>query len=437
MKRILLIIAVCAASLLIRNNVQAQTIVPTFSPFSDPNNVVQFGVVPTGTRNNIGQLESGDYGIINSNSAKWLGLGSAPAGAGASVYGKRIQWGQNFAVFNLRENTATDKDLAIQWGGTSDNNQLFFEYATSPFAVPTRVMQLESNGNVGIGATPGSLDKLRVNGRIRFGSVEYFEDGGAFTTTSGASIRPSITHRYDLGSRSFRWRNIYLSGRIFRTFKLRAVRNVKAVPYGINTIMQLNPISFDMDGEGTDLGLDPNEVQNVVREAVVNPATKQELDEKGSPIALTEEVDLGINYEALIPVLIKAMQEQQQLIDQMSTKIETMQTQLDNTKPGGPKKRQESLPTLNGSELKAEVLQNAPNPFNQESSIDFFLPSTVQTATLYIYNMKGEIIKKSRISDRGSASFQISANTLSPGIYMYTVIADNKDLGVKKMIVLD
>lgn len=437
MKRILLIIAACALSISIKSSLQAQTIVPTFSPFSDPNNVVQFGVVPTSTRNNIGHLESGDYGIINSNTAKWLGLGSAPAGAGASVYGKRIQWGQNFAVFNLRENSATDKDLAIQWGGTSANNQLFFEYANGPFATPTRVMQLESNGNVGIGGTPGSLDKLRVNGRIRFGSVEYFEDGGAFTTTSGATIRPSITHRYDLGTRRFRWRNIYLSGRIFRTFKFRAVRNIKAVPYGISTIMQLNPISFDMDGEGTDLGLDPNELQNVIREAVVNPAEKQEIDEKGSPITLSEEVDLGINYEALIPVLIKAMQEQQQLINEMSTKMVTMQTQLDNTKTSGPKKRQESEQNLESNQLKAEVLQNAPNPFNQESSIDFFLPTNVQTATLYIYNMKGEIVKKSQITDRGSASYQISANMLSPGIYMYTVIADNQDLGVKKMIVLD
>ena len=437
MKRILLIVAVFAIGLVMENSLQAQTILPFGAPFSDPNNAVQLGVVPSGTRNNIGHLESGDYGIINSNTAKWLGLGSAPAGAGpVAVYGKRIQWGQNFAVFNLRETSnANDKDLAIQWGGTNANSQLFFEFANSPFSPGTRVMQLESNGNVGIGATPGAADKLRVNGRIRFGSVEWFEDGGPNTTRTNGNFIPNITHRWDLGNRRFRWRNLYLSGRVFRTFKRGFVRNVRAVPYGISTIMQLNPISFQVE-ETSDLGLDPAELQNVIREAVIDPSTVQEFDEDGKALAPTgEKSELGINYEALIPVIIKAMQDQQKLIDEQTQVIQQMKVQMAALIPDTKGRPAPTGATLEGDESQAEVMQNAPNPFNQESAIDFFLPSTVGDATLYIYNMNGQVIEKSALSDRGSGSYKINANTLSPGIYLYTIVADGQDLGVKKMIV--
>ena len=199
----------------------------------------RFLVRPNGSLNNIAHLESGNFGDIFSTSAKWLGLGSAPAGVGASVYGQRIQWGQNFAVLNLRESSATDRDLVIQWGGTTANNQLLFEYANSPTASPVQVMQLESNGNVGIGATPSSTDRLRVNGRIRFGSAEFIEDGGANTIAAAGTIRPDIDNVRDLGTTAFRWDDIFATNGVIQTSDRRSKRDIKSLGYGLKELMQL------------------------------------------------------------------------------------------------------------------------------------------------------------------------------------------------------
>lgn len=422
------------------------------SAFSDPNSVVQFGVNAIGARNNFALLESGSYGIINSTNSKWLGLGSAPAGAGASVFGKRIQWGENFAVFNLRESSATDKDLAIQWGGTTANNQLFFEYANGPFATPTRVMQLESNGNVGIGGAPSTTDRLRVNGRIRFGSVEYFEDGGAFEITASGDIRPDTDNLRDLGTATFRWDDVFATNGVIQTSDRRSKRDIKSLSYGLDELMKLRPVTYkwkkDPD-KGDQVGLIAQEVQKVLKEIVYDPKEDLVADEDGNMVRLknAEELRLGISYSALIPVIIKSIQEQQAIIvDQQSTieeqnsKITNLLTELEAVKSA---LAEQTFNPGNGSEEesgqldKARMIQNSPNPFNESTNIEYYLPETVSDAKLYIYNMNGSLVSKHQLDSRGASSFTLKANSLSPGIYLYSIVADDKELGVKRMIIED
>ena len=411
----------------------------------------RFLVRPSGTLNNIAHLESGNFGDIFSTTAKWLGLGSAPAAAGASVYGKRIQWGQNFAVFNLRQNTATDKDLAIQWGGTTANSQLLFEFANSPTATPTRVMQLESNGNVGIGATPSATDRLRVNGRIRFGSAEYFEDGGSFQMTAGGTIRPDVDNSRDLGTTAFRWDDVFATNGVIQTSDRRSKRDIKTSPYGLNELMQLKPVTYkwkkDPD-KGEQVGLIAQDVQKVMSEVVYDPKDDPVMDEDGNLVARenAEDLRLGISYSALIPVVIKAVQEQQAIIiDQQSTiavqnnqinelltAVETLKNTLAAQTTGA-----DSDAGQGDLQEEARLIQNSPNPFTESTSVEYFLPETVQQATLYVYNMNGSLISKYELEDRGLAAYTLQAKSLTPGIYLYSIVADNQELGVKRMIITE
>lgn len=414
--------------------------------FLDPNNVVQLGVSGFGSRNNFALLESGSYGIINNNNSKWLGLGSAPAGAGANVFGKRIQWGQNFAVFNLRQSSSTDKDLIVQWGGTTANNQLLFEYANGPFATATRVMQLESNGNVGIGATPSANDKLRVNGRIRFGSAEYFEDGGSFEITAGGDIRPDTDNVRDLGTPTFRWDDVFATNGVIQTSDRRAKKDIKSLSYGLNEIMKLRPVTYkwkkDPD-KGDQVGLIAQDVQKVISEIVYDPKTDLVADEAGN-VALRENADelkLGISYSALIPVIINGMQEQQEIIEAQNSRINDLLTELTELKNTLSAQSEPSNNESNGNSDQqldeARMIQNSPNPFNESTNIEYYLPQKVTNATLYIYNMNGSLISKYELQERGTAAYTIKAKSLSPGIYLYSIVADEKELGVKRMIIED
>jgi hypothetical protein len=46
------------------------------------------------------------------------------------------------------------------------------------------------------------------------------------------------------------------------------------------------------------------------------------------------------------------------------------------------------------TKAQAELQQNKPNPFTQNTVIDMYIPQDVQQATVYVYDLKGTQILK-------------------------------------------
>lgn len=80
------------------------------------------------------------------------------------------------------------------------------------------------------------------------------------------------------------------------------------------------------------------------------------------------------------------------------------------------------------------LLQNAPNPFDQSTKIQYFVPEDLQNAQLEIRNVKGEMIKSIQISDGGFGSIEIEAESFAQGSYVYTLNVDGKLIDSKVMI---
>ncbi len=83
-----------------------------------------------------------------------------------------------------------------------------------------------------------------------------------------------------------------------------------------------------------------------------------------------------------------------------------------------------------------ELYQNYPNPFNPTTTIKFSL-SEPQKIKLTIYSLLGEEIKVlvDEYKTTGSHSVAFNGNDLSSGVYIYSLIAGNKRLS-KKLILL-
>ncbi|NMC41802.1 MAG: hypothetical protein GYA43_11655, partial [Bacteroidales bacterium] len=106
----------------------------------------------------------------------------------------------------------------------------------------------------------------------------------------------------------------------------RAKTERQPLPYGLYEVMQLNPQSYfhhctenkggvvDIKPDGVmDIGLIAQEVFNVIPEAVTRPAN--------------EKSDLwSLSYDKLVPVLVKAMQEQQQQIEDLRRMVGELQS---------------------------------------------------------------------------------------------------------------
>lgn len=132
-----------------------------------------------------------------------------------------------------------------------------------------------------------------------------------------------------------------------------------------------------------------------------------------------------VDYIGMIPILVNAINELKgQLDEALSGRLKTRNTDINLA----------STDDITASIIEPKLYQNSPNPFNAETSIRYTLPEDVINAEIYIYNLQGNQIKKYVISERGESSLQINASELDAGMYIYTLIADGKEIDTKRMI---
>lgn len=92
---------------------------------------------------------------------------------------------------------------------------------------------------------------------------------------------------------------------------------------------------------------------------------------------------------------------------------------------------------LANSTTNALLFQNVPNPFYAKTEIKYFVPDEVQEAFLFISNMQGALIKTINVYNRGNASVTINGTELKAGMYLYSLVADGKEVDTKRMILTE
>jgi hypothetical protein len=176
------------------------------------------------------------------------------------------------------------------------------------------------------------------------------------------------------------------------------------------------------------------------------PLTK---DEKGN--ILTEEITFkAVNYTALVPMLVKGVQEQQAEIESQSSALSTLKTELENQK----KLNQELLDRMGkleqlllqnatttvrqevsiGNPASIVLNQNVPNPFAEKTLISYVIPREAKTAQIHFLNNQGASIKVVELTERGKGELLVYAEDLSTGIYTYTLVVDGNVMDSKKML---
>ena len=140
----------------------------------------------------------------------------------------------------------------------------------------------------------------------------------------------------------------------------------------------------------------------------------------------------AIAYSEIIPLLVEAIKEQQNEIDELkqAKSIQARSTISDADE-------QSDVNSLLDEKLKAKLYSNIPNPFKEQTTISFFIPETSSRASIHIYNLQGKQIKQLNIESRGNGSVTINGYELTPGMYMYSLIVDGQEVDTKKMILTE
>lgn len=80
--------------------------------------------------------------------------------------------------------------------------------------------------------------------------------------------------------------------------------------------------------------------------------------------------------------------------------------------------------------------QNSPNPVKGQTTIEFYIPGAVKSATIKLYSLEGKHIETRVISSRGAGKFDFNAGHLAQGVYYYSLFAEGQWVDTKKMVII-
>lgn len=240
------------------------------------------------------------------------------------------------------------------------------------------------------------------------------------------------------------------SAEMYQSADTRLKDEIKPLNEAINKLMLIKPLSFKFKSdeyqnlnlfEGRQMGLNPEELQEVFPELVKEIADVSERLENDNEIAEIKKYK-AINYTNLIPLLIAGMQEQQaQLQEQkeenqeLKNLVAILQQQSNDllAKTSDPTGISNLVSQTDGFSMD----QNIPNPFSNETLVNYTLPQNTGKAYMAVYDLSGKQIRTFPLNQKGTSSLTISSEKLAAGIYIYSIIADGKVMDSKRMVVAD
>lgn len=228
-------------------------------------------------------------------------------------------------------------------------------------------------------------------------------------------------------------------------------------PSTLNKIRSLNGVSFNYIENNPEVNDSAASLVKTFRANTPLSAIQQQIEseknrkrigliaqdvEKIYPEVVRTQIDgtKGILYSDLVAVLIEGMKEQSVQMEAMQQQIETLQEQVETLQNGKEIRAPKQDPSKNNSKMfqDAVLYQNTPNPFNQETQISYRLPANATTASICIYNLNGQQLKKHPLSvGTQNGSLTISASEYMPGMYIYALVINNQVMDSKRMALTD
>lgn len=339
--------------------------------------------------------------------------------------------------------------ISNAFGGTQTNGGIYKATGGSALNIGVR-----SEANGGTQNIAFFDEMLAIGGTLNVGIASRVEGaatnyGGRFNA-SGATgvnygIRASATGSGP-GPNYAGWfdGDIGGTGAFLYTSDQNLKQNIDSISNALSIVSLLLPKTFFFDtvsnpnmgfSSRKQWGFIAQDVETVLPELVDEATLPAEYDSLGNIISPALNFKT-LNYNAFIAILMKAVQEQQQRIDSMQSTIADMQSQINgccssNLRTQDPNINQTDV-TLTNSE-SIVLNQNVPNPFAEQTTITYNLPSTVQKAQILFYDANGKLIKAIDLDSRGKGQVNVFANDLSSGIYSYALIADGQIADTKRM----
>jgi len=255
--------------------------------------------------------------------------------------GRFILYEDGSASIDLDANTGfvfneqgLDRNFRIE--GETNTNLFYLDAGNDVVSFGRNNPTLTGNGLVVNGTTLDFVAdfELSTGGTtIGLGSAEYVADVGGNMLAFSASLLPHNDNTNDLGSATLRWDDVYATNGTIQTSDIRDKKNIAQITYGLKELLALNPIRFQWKNsydQKTKLGFSAQQLLEVIPEVVKD--YDYEFPENGSLPIKKQNERLGVYYSDIIPVAVKAIQEQQKIIDSQQKTIQELEKSQNENK---------------------------------------------------------------------------------------------------------
>ncbi|MFN8230528.1 MAG: tail fiber domain-containing protein [Bacteroidia bacterium] len=318
-------------------------------------------------------------------------------------------------------------------------------------------IKVVNNGNVAVGAITYPNHSLHVWGvsqNFNFDNKEILfrpkdQSGSLFHSTIGSNLGEIKFWHPSWGY------NTISRGSCVSNSDERLKREITNLNNSLSIIKQMIPKKFKyidtiIPGNKFHFGFLAQQINQIVPELVGNN---------------NESDFLTLNYEEIIPFLVGAVKEQALIVDSLKAVIQGTNTgsktfysnttnqdilnQLNELKQKlsyfennccsnlvtGNNTFDNNIENINNIKLEDDVqLQNVPNPFENNTTIKYSIPSKLNGYFfIKIYKITGEELMSYKI-DKTQKEILIDASQLVNGVYNYALINNNEILKMKQMI---
>ncbi|MEM7374739.1 MAG: tail fiber domain-containing protein [Bacteroidota bacterium] len=272
-----------------------------------------------------------------------VGFSSIAIGSQSYAYGNRsLSLGFESDAFSVYETAMGVYPTSYTPGLNAENtfhptDRLFVIGNGSLNSARSNAFLILKNGKTAIGnGTPGdrlqveaeageNALRVRVAGTTRFrvysnGGVAIGTNSSTHTPATGLyvfgeakfndHVFPRLDNSAELGRASNRWKLVWSANGTLQTSDRRLKENIHLLDYGLNQVLSMKPVRYHWKNDPAGpakLGFIAQDLLKTVPEVVMQPEDP--------------EASLGVNYSELIPVLVKAIQEQQVQIDALKAEL--------------------------------------------------------------------------------------------------------------------
>lgn len=440
----------------------------TLSPVA-PNEIFRF------RPGNVTQLDTGGFGFTTND--RWFSLGRAQTfPSGNTSFGLRFQAGEKALLFGYQN--VSQINPRIEWIGTGGNlGNLEFRSASSFTSTSSNLLAtFTGDGRTIFGSTvpspgPASSAKVsilsdKITGLVLQNALATNVRAGILVNISNSSLNnPSATatainslatcgscpefgvrgNTGGLGDFQYgiygecgttgieNWAgffngDVFVAGALINPSDAKFKENIKKEATILSKIEKLNPVSYnyietkDINlAKGTQHGFIAQELEKVFPE-LTKDVTKPIFDKEGN---VTSKINFkSVNYTGMISILTQAVKELNEEMKLLKSEISELKNNNIVTKES------DNLEVTKGAILK----QNIPNPFQDQTTIQYQLPNGSKTGELLITNLNGNLVKTIKLNPN-EKEITVKSSEIGKGLFIYSLVSNGEALITKKMVV--